>query len=180
MKRKIFISINLPSQLKKRLERAIEKWQDLPIRWVKTENLHITLVYLGHISEEAMVEVCEKIKNLTSGKNMFDIEMENLRLAPTDEDPRMVWLEGEPNEELRLLQEDIEKTLEIFKSNKKIFRPHVTLGKIRKNKWEELEIKPEIKSRIPVTVAVESVDVMASDFQGSESEFSIIEKCFLN
>ncbi|HEB01428.1 MAG TPA: WecB/TagA/CpsF family glycosyltransferase, partial [Candidatus Portnoybacteria bacterium] len=39
----IFVAINLPSEIKKKFLSFQQKWPDLPVRWTKEENLHITL-----------------------------------------------------------------------------------------------------------------------------------------
>lgn len=180
MKRKIFISINLPERTKKRLTKAIEKLPDLPVKWVKEANFHVTLFFLGFVDEESMLEVCQKVARISEKEEIFDIEFNAITLGPSQDDPRMIWVTGEPNEELRSLVEKIEKELGIFTSSKKEFRPHITLGKIRKNKWNELLEKPEINKEFPLLVSIENVDVMASDFEGDGMEYTIIESCPLN
>ena len=49
MSNRIFIAVNLPENVKKKLAEYEENWLDLPIRWTKKENLHITLVFLGYL-----------------------------------------------------------------------------------------------------------------------------------
>lgn len=177
MKRKIFISINIPDRAKKQLARKIEPWKDLPIKWTKEANLHITLFFLGHIDDDTTAAICQKIKNLAGAEEVFDLELSEIRLAPNSKNPQMVWLMGEADENLRRLHEKIEKALDIFVSEKKAFRPHITLGRIRKRKWEELEPKPEIFAKFPLSVSVDSVDVMASDFENGGVEYAVIESC---
>lgn len=179
MKRKVFISINLPERTKKRLIKTIEKWQDLPVKWVKENNLHITLLFLGFVDEESMVEVCEKVAKITEETEIFDIEFDEINFGPTENDPKMIWVGGKNNENLRRLVEKIEKSLEIFSSAKKEFRPHITLGKIRQKKWQTLAKKPQIKANFSLLVTTESVDIMASDFEGDENEYALIESCQL-
>lgn len=179
MKRKIFISINLPSRTKKRLIKATERWQDLPVKWSKEENLHVTLLFLGFVDDDSTYDVCEKTLKITPAEEIFDIEFDAIELGPTAEDSRMIWITGQASEELKNLVEKLEKELGIFNSSKKEFRPHITLGKIRKNKWDELSEKPKIKKEFPLTVSVESVDVMASNFEGDGMEYTLIESCEL-
>ncbi|MDP1833483.1 MAG: RNA 2',3'-cyclic phosphodiesterase [Candidatus Moranbacteria bacterium] len=180
MKRKIFISINLPSRTKKRLVKATESWQELPVKWSKEENLHITLLFLGFVDDDSTYAVCEKVARVTENSEIFDIEFDSIGLGPTAEDPRMVWVAGQASEALKNLVEKIEKELGIFTSSKKEFRPHITLGKIRKNKWDELPERPSIRKEFPLLVTAESVDVMASNFEGDGMEYAIIESCELN
>ena len=177
MKRKIFISINLLDRDKKRLISATQKWQDLPMKWVKEPNLHITLAFLGHIMDESMPEICEKVRVAAKNIEMFDLEFETIELGPDAENPKMVWLSGEASENLKILHEKIEKALGIFISSKKSFRPHITLGRIRGRKWEALAPKPEIFEKYKLTVSVESVDIMASDFGDGSREYTTIQSC---
>lgn len=179
MKRKIFISINIPKKDKKRLIAAVDKWQDLPVKWVKEPNFHLTLAFLGHVYDDAILAISEGVKRAVLGRAMFDLHFSEIKLNSVD-DPRIIWLEGEANIELKNLQEAVEKELGIFVAAKKVFIPHITLGRIRKQKWEELELKPEIKKLLDFTVTVESVDVMASDFENGGEEYTIIDSFQLN
>jgi len=177
MKRKIFISINIPDKVKKRLVLTTEKWKDLPVKWTKEANLHVTLFFLGHIDDESAAKVCSVVQEIVENEDVFDLDMEKIELAPSKEDPQMIWLTGQPSEELRDIHEKIEKALGIFKSEKKIFRPHITLGRIRKHKWEALKEKPEISENFSLIVSVESIDIMASDFGDGQNEYTLIEAC---
>jgi 2'-5' RNA ligase len=177
MKRKIFISINIPDKVKKRLIQAIEKWQDLPVKWTKETNLHITLLFLGHIDQETLPEICQKVRDVAVKEDIFDIEFDKIELFPSTDEPRMVALTGPASVELLALNEKIEKELGIFTTSKKSFRPHITLGRGRRYKWEALEDKPSINEKYSLIITAESLDVMASDFGDGSSEYTIIESC---
>jgi 2'-5' RNA ligase len=177
MKRKIFININLSGRNKKRLIRATEKWQDLPVKWTKEENLHITLEFMGFVLDNVIPEICDAVRAAVADVEIFDLEFDKIELGPTKVDPRLVWLSGAANEDLKNLHENIEKALDIFVTSKKTFRPHITLGKIRQHKWQELEQAPALERDFPMTITVESVDVMASEFEGDGMEYAIIESC---
>jgi 2'-5' RNA ligase len=174
MDRKIFISINIPERAKKRLSKAILPWEDLPVKWIKEENYHITLAYLGHVNDALLGEICEKVRQATENVDIFDLEFERIEIGPSLEDPRIVWLTGKASDELLELHEKIEKALGTFVAERKTFIPHITLGKIRKHKWEALKTKPEISLKLSLPLPVETVAVMASDFSGSSSAYTII------
>ena len=55
---RIFIAINLPEEVKRQLAKYQDTWNDLPAKWVSQDNLHITLVFLGYISDVELGEVC--------------------------------------------------------------------------------------------------------------------------
>ena len=177
MKRKIFVSINLPDNSKKRLFKATEAWKGLPIKWMKDQNFHVTLIFLGHISDNDLIDVCEAVRSAVNDKEVFDLHFTEISLAPSKLEPRMVWLFGAASQELKDLYEQLEKNLGIFVSSKKTFRPHITLGRIRKHKWEAILNKPDVFAKFPLTVEVSSVDIMASDFGVDDQEYTVIESC---
>jgi len=154
MQRRIFIGIDLPQIVKKRLYQRIEKWQGLPIKWSKEENFHITLSFLGYLYDEVIFDVCRKVRKATSNFDSFDINLEQIELGPNLENPKLIWLTGVANENLKQLQENLEKELGIFQSEKKAFHPHVTVGRIRKKKWEVIPEKPEIYEKFSVSIPV--------------------------
>lgn len=177
MKSKIFISINIPEKVKKRLEMATQKWKEFPVKWTKEANLHITLVFLGFVDEDMIPGICQKVSKTSQKKELFDLEFEEIGLFPSESAPRMVALIGKASEELKNLVNSIEEELEISYAPKKSFRPHITLGRIRKHKWEDMDIVPEIKEKFSVDIAVRSIDIMASNFGEGGSEYFLIESC---
>jgi len=177
MKRKIFISINLAGQVRRRIVKSCEKWQDLPVKWTKEENLHIELFFLGYIDNDVVLEACQKVRDAVEELELFDLEFEKIVLAPSVENPQEFRVIGKPSEQLKNLREAIEKELGIFIVSKKVFSPHITLGKIRKEKWAELESTPEVNEKASFAVSVEAVDIMASHFDEGKNSFVLIESC---
>jgi 2'-5' RNA ligase len=177
MQRRVFIGINLPNQVKKRLMQKIEKWRELPVRWGSEDNLHITLSFLGYIDDENIAPVCAKVRSASEKSKIFDLILEEIILAPDAVDPRMIWLTGKPNEDLKKLQENIEKELGIFQRAKKAFRPHVTIGRIRKNKWKALSEIPEIQDKFNVVVPADSVQIFESVVENGKRKYLLLESC---
>jgi len=180
MKRKIFIGVDLSVEIKKRLMQKIEKWQKLPIRWSREENFHLTLLFLGHIDDELIYEICNSVKQAVENIEMFDIELNKIELGPTqDENAKVAWFAGEASEELKFLSENIEKELGIFMDNKKIFRPHIILGRIQQYSWQKLQEKPDISEDFSVLLPVESVQIFESVMIDGKRKFSVIDNCDL-
>lgn len=159
------------------MARATEKWRDLPVKWTKEANLHITLAFLGFVLESDLPEICQKVAVAARKNTIFDLEFDEISLFPSAEDPRAVVLIGRPSEELKALVNDLEDILGIAYAPRKSFRAHITLGRIRKNKWEELETEPRILEKFSINLPVDSIDIMASDFDGEEGEYVVLESC---
>ena len=174
MNKRVFISISIPEKAKKRLLKTIEKWQDLPVKWVREANLHITLVFLGFIDEAVIPEICEKVEKTCKKASIFDIEFNQIELFPSVDDPKLVALTGKTSEELKNLVNSIEGELGVSNVPKKSFRPHITLGRIRKHKWEALEDRPTIQEPFAFPVAVESVEIVSSELDEDKLNCTVL------
>ncbi len=179
MQRKVFIGIDLPTSVKKRLSQKIEKWQDLPVLWANEDNFHVTLQFLGYLDDDTISEICGKMKALAGKSDSFDIRFRKIALGPNTEKAKMIWAIGDASEELKNLEESVEKKLGIFSTEKRAFRPHITLGRIRKNKWEEISPKPEIEEKFDAFIPVESLVVFESVFEDGKRKYVPMEICKL-
>lgn len=180
MKRKIFISLDIPERDRKRLARLAEKWHDLPVKWTRANNLHITLAFLGFIMETDLPEICQKVAVAAQKNTIFDLEFDEISLFPSVEEPQAIALIGRPSTELKNLVNDLEDALGIAYAPRKSFRPHLTLGRIRKNKWAEMEEEPRILEKFRVNLPVDAIEIMASDFDGETGEYAVLESCPLS
>lgn len=177
MKQKIFIGINIPDKAKKRLALTTEKWQDFPIKWTREDKLHLTLLFLGYLDENLIPEICEKAREALKDVDLFDVKFDSIELAPSPEKPQMIWLSGAPNENLLKIYEKLEKEMGLYMAPKKSFCPHITLGRIRKFKWEALSEKPEISEKFQLIVTADSIDVMSGNFEKGENKYTVLETC---
>ncbi|PIQ06660.1 MAG: RNA 2',3'-cyclic phosphodiesterase, partial [Candidatus Nealsonbacteria bacterium CG18_big_fil_WC_8_21_14_2_50_37_10] len=101
MKHRIFIAVNLPEDIKKKLIDYQAKWPELPIRWTKKENLHITLIFIGYTNDEELLEVLKITKEVAQRNNSFSINLNKICYGPPKKmPPRMIWVEGEKSIEL--------------------------------------------------------------------------------
>jgi 2'-5' RNA ligase len=139
--------------------------------------LNVSLFFLGYIDNDVVFDACQKVREAASKIELFDLDFEKISLAPDSENPQEFRVAGKVSEKLRQLSEAIEKELEIFVATKKNFSPHIKLGKIRKEKWEDLKIKPEVDEKASFSVGVEAVDIMASHFGEGKNNFVLIESC---
>lgn len=179
MQRRIFIAIEIPEPVKKRLMQKTEKWVDLPVRWGRIENLHITLAFLGYIDDEKIPGICNSVNNAVKDLEPFEISLNGIIIGPSENQPRMIWAAGEKSEELKTLVEKMEKSLGVFRREKKNFSPHITLGRIMKENWAKLPEKPEINEKINFVIPVDKVEILESVFEEGKRKYLLLESCFL-
>lgn len=182
MKRRIFIAINLPDNIKKNLINQQLRWVDLPCRWTREDNLHITLAFLDYLNDEELLELCRITKEIASRYEPFIINLKKIIYGPNSLQARMIWVEGEGSNELGELQKELEAALPVEKEkeNKK-YTLHITLGRLKQ--WEfnkiEPEERPQINEEINLTFEAKSIDIMESDLKKGGPEYAIIETCLL-
>ena len=171
MRHRIFIAINLPENIKKKLADYQSKWPNLPARWTKKENLHITLTFLGDTADEELVEILKMTKETAEEHEPFFINLKKIIYGPKKGSPRMVWAEGEKSKELGKLSAELKSEGGIAHA------PHITLARLKT--WEfkqmEPEERPEINKDINLSFEVNSIEVMESELKRGGPKYIILE-----
>lgn len=176
-----FIAINLPADVKKRLVRFQEKWQDVPAKWTPQDNLHITVLFLGDLTEQDLALVCQTVKEIAKSHDVFNITLDKIAYGPVDKiPPRYIWAGGGQIEELSQLKKDLEQALFEaikFKVDKGVFTPHITLARIKEWEWRaiEPEERPEVSETMELIFTAESIEVMESELKRGGPQYIVIE-----
>jgi 2'-5' RNA ligase len=141
-----FLAFELPLRIKEQLEEISEELRQshLPVRWVKVENIHLTIVFLGSVTEETIAGVKQKAGSTAAKFSAFQIRLNGVGTFPGWKRPRVLWigLDGDIGG-LSDLQDKLQGALEElgFKPESRPFRPHLTLGRFKGtvNRAEELK-----------------------------------------
>lgn len=131
-----FIAIDLPPVF---LE-AIGSLQDelktgrSGVRWVKSDNIHLTLKFLGEVPDKLLGELENVLTLVCNSHANLELSMGKPGGFPNIERPRVIWLglEGEL-EKLDALKQEIEKGCSSvgLPREKRSFHPHLTLGRVK-------------------------------------------------
>ncbi|RMF55536.1 RNA 2',3'-cyclic phosphodiesterase [Candidatus Woesearchaeota archaeon] len=127
---RLFIAIELPEEIKKLLEKAQNHLKNNSDRvsWVKKENMHLTLKFLGEISDEN--KVIKALKKVVF--KPFEAETSDLGVFPSQNYIKVVWLGLKSSEQTKELHDKIDEQLfNIGIKKDKNFVPHMTLGRVK-------------------------------------------------
>jgi RNA 2',3'-cyclic 3'-phosphodiesterase len=131
-----FLGIGLPAGVRDAIASAIAPVRGLgaPVSWIATENLHITLKFLGEMKPEKVRTVEEALRGVAAGVPPFSLTAEGGGAFPGTRNPRVLWVAFlEPLELVRQLQQNMENALSGtgFPREDRPFHPHITVGRIR-------------------------------------------------
>ncbi len=164
-----FIAIDLSSPVRESLAKLQTELKKCgaDVRWVKPENIHLTLKFLGNIGEQTIDGIVKMVERCCKGLNIFDIEVSGVGVFPHVRAPRVLWagISGDGAlEELQRKIEDGAASLGFERENRR-FAPHLTLGRFRSSAGKRtLTDKIEqYKDNKFGPVTVDSVMIMRSD-----------------
>jgi 2'-5' RNA ligase len=133
-----FIAIELPPQVKSKLTERQQgmKKAGLNARWVRVENIHLTLKFLGEIDPDTVAAVSTAMKSAAESHGPFTLAASGIGVFPNLRKARVLWAglsEGVP--ELVGLQKDLDAALAAcgFERDKRAFRGHLTMARFRKS-----------------------------------------------
>jgi 2'-5' RNA ligase len=185
MKKRVFISIGLPENIKNKLvdcqddiARSFNSFNDFcPVKWTKKHNLHITLFFIGYVELDELLPMFRVIEEIAAKHSPFKVDFKSVSYGPKDKSPKMVWANGDNSVELGSLQADLEKELLDIRKPDNGFSPHITLGRIIQ--WQfnriELEERPDIFKDISLSFSIDSIDIMESDLGKGGAEYTILK-----
>jgi 2'-5' RNA ligase len=166
-----FISIHLPPALLAAIERLQGK---LPfggsIRWARPGQIHLTLKFLGDIPTASAADIEAAMRRACAGTKPFTLTLLGFGCFPSAKRPSVVWV-GTAGDlsTLNALQTAIERETQPLArhSEYRAFRPHLTIGRVKKLPFREL---PALGAQIEATQvgvlgewSVEDVHLMKSE-----------------
>jgi 2'-5' RNA ligase len=177
-----FIAVELPENIKKKigeLQAPLKKINAF-VSWVKPENIHITLKFLGEVPEENINEVFSATEIALKETKKFKMNLKGMGAFPDFRRPRVIWIgAGIGGEELSNMATKIEDQMEKIgypKENRK-FSPHFTMGRVKSPKNIE-NLMELVKSTDFETedIEIKEVTVMKSQLHPAGAIYTPLKK----
>ncbi len=131
-----FIAIETPGIVRDKISELIAagKKRNLPVKWVAYENLHITLKFLGEISDATKDEIIPVIAETAKAAPKFMLQISEVGCFPGPRQPRVLWagvVQG--GDSMIAIAGNLDKNLARFgcKIEDKKFHPHLTFGRVK-------------------------------------------------
>lgn len=186
-KKRIFIAIQIPEELKDIAESYLEPFlDDRNIRIPKKESWHITVVFCGYLDDEETAALGEIVKKAVAESRPFEFAPKKILFAPSHR-PRMIWLTFVLCREFADLKNKIENGILALQS-KGLFlnfrpenrepNPHLTLARFEENYFRQIKkFLPEAGvdlSKEAAPFAVTGIDIMESHLSQIGAEYELV------
>ena len=152
------------------LEPLRRRREQLPVKWVRPENIHISLKFLGEVDDAREAELRAALKQAAGARGeprSLTLQVRGFGVFPDYHRPHVLWAGVTPEPGLELLQHGVEQAFAPlgFPPEGRPFRPHVTLGRSTRNaKPRDFAGLEEILGGIDFdeTVTIDNVELMQS------------------
>lgn len=156
---RIFIAIELSESIRNALAQIQShlKYAGADVKWVEKDNIHLTLKFLGEVTEEKIEKIKSALDQIASKTKPFEISLKDIGAFPKIDYPRVIWvgLDKSANES-KILAENIDEALSKigFQKESRPFAAHLTIGRVRSPKNKDAlkeKILSAANSQLPIT-----------------------------
>lgn len=165
-----FFCIELDEAYQKELERIVSRLRHqvtTRVSWVRRENLHVTLKFLGEIDPASLPQLQHAAAEAIRSIVPFDWQLNRLGAFPQLERPRVIWAGcREEPQPLHALYAALEMQLQAlgYSPERGTFTAHVTLGRVKEGgpRSREIALALENVPSFAYQIRTESLTLMES------------------
>jgi len=141
------------------------------VRWVDTDNLHLTLRFLGETNKEQVGEIVKLLELIAKQFQPFQFELKGVGVFKMKIQPKVIFLSVGNGLILKELAEAIQEKVSIigFRAEENVFNPHLTVGRIKyiqnKDAFYSLvnKFSDSVIQQIPVFEIIFYQSILSSD-----------------
>ena len=170
---RLFVALQIPDSIRNDYAELIDDLRRLDAKaapkkpkWVRPENLHVTLKFIGHADPNTVDAIRAALANARSPQQVR-LRFRNIGFFPNTKRPRVVWGDMEASENLAPLAHDVDKQIATlgFPAEERAFAPHLTLARLHPP-----GIAPELRAAVEKHAARDFGELHASEFHLIESK----------
>ena len=132
-----FIAVELSPRVLQRAGDLIARLSaaEAKINWVRPEQMHLTLKFLGDVPDTETPDICRVVSQVAAQFEPFEIICRGAGAFPNRERPRTLWIGIQDGaEELKALQAALDEALKKelgYAKEPRGFHPHLTIGRVK-------------------------------------------------
>jgi RNA 2',3'-cyclic 3'-phosphodiesterase len=179
---RLFVAVNLPPEIRDRLAAVQDRLRRVQadVSWVRAENVHVTLKFLGETEEKRLKRICPALAEVARAVASIPIEVTGIG-SFGGRIPRVVWVGvGDGAEALAQLAGGVEVALARVgvPKDRRGFTAHLTLGRVRSSRNAEGLVAGlgEFRAEKFGTFTATQFDLMESELHPTGSRYTVREQ----
>ncbi|MCI0331457.1 MAG: RNA 2',3'-cyclic phosphodiesterase [candidate division Zixibacteria bacterium] len=165
------MAVPFPVEVKNELGKLIDdwRWEGDKVAWVKKENLHLTLKFLGETPVERLEALKANLSSRLNGLTAFPLALSGAGAFPNLNRPRVLWVGiSEGKEKLAQMTEKVEAaTIPLgFPPDERGFSAHLTVGRVK-----EARLSPRLLAKVRACI-FEAKGIIVSEVVLFQSELA--------
>ena len=160
-----FIAFEIDENIKKKIHQIAKEFKKnfYSVKLSSKENIHLTMRFLGNISEEEFNIVKEKLSSY-NGRKSQEVILDELGFFPSRFNPKIVWIGSKTSypylEEIYNDFRDSFNSLNIGEKEFRNFKLHITIARVKK----KLVIPKEYSLKFePIKLTLNKLTIFKSD-----------------
>jgi 2'-5' RNA ligase len=179
-----FIALDMPPEIKAALEKYVQPLKSLRgrVSWVKRENLHLTLKFLGDTPANRVDEIATALQEITATSTPFSADIAGSGAFPNDQAPRVLWVGiNDASGTLLKLAKAIDECMHRFgfAKEKRDFTPHLTIGRVKDPRISEIVRALKEKTFAAMPAPFDEIIFMQSELNPAGSIYTPLRKLML-
>lgn len=152
---RLFVALDLPAGAKAALAATVGQLQSVipaGVRWVNPAGIHLTLKFLGDTEAGLVTPLLAALREMAATGDMrpFPLHLDGLGVFPNPREPRVIYagVGGDLDSLVKAQRRGEQAITQLgFPREKRPFRPHLTLGRVRDG------VAPAVRRQIGDTIA---------------------------
>jgi RNA 2',3'-cyclic 3'-phosphodiesterase len=128
---RLFIALDIPAEVRDQLSQYVDRVRPLApdARWARIEQLHVTLKFIGEVTEATVAEIKAALVPVKS--EAFQVEFKETGFFPNPKSARVFWAGVHAPEALPQLASAVESAVEKLgiAREKRAYHAHLTLAR---------------------------------------------------
>ncbi len=170
---RLFVALQIPDSVRNDYAKLIDDFRRLDAKaspkkpkWVRAENLHITLKFIGNTDPTKLDSIRAALMKVRSPREAH-LHFRNIGFFPNAKRPRVIWGGIEASDNLAALANATDQQISTlgFPAEKRTFTPHLTLARL-----DPPGIAPELRAAIEKQATRDFGELHTSEFHLIESK----------
>lgn len=126
---RLFVAVPVPEGLKEKLAGLGKEIEQDGIRFVKPENMHLTLKFIGEVDDAELPAIEEKLKAISFAP--MGCTLKGVGVFPNEDYIKVVWAGCESGGKLEALAKDVMDALHGY-GDTRPFSAHLTIARVKR------------------------------------------------